>query len=202
MTARLNRNMKPHAADHAPGWRRMAVISAIVAIQLSAAAYFCLKILAEVFLVEIPFIPWEVQEHLEILASVGLLLGLASTLALLGQTWRRMGRLNEQVQAVSGQFQDLMERQFDEWGLTATEAHVALMVIKGFSNAEIAGFRGTTESTIKSQITAIFRKSGLTSRHQLVTSLVEDLVSAVPVETAAPDREQQNGPPPGGTNQG
>lgn len=202
MTAPINRNMKPHIADDTPGWRRMTFITVIVVIQLSAAAYFCLKILAEVFLFEIPFIPWGVQEQLEILASVGLLLGLASTLALLGQSWRRMGRLHEQVQAASGQFQDLMERQFDDWGLTATEAHVALMVIKGFSNAEIAGFRGTTESTIKSQITAIFRKSGLTSRHQLVTSLVEDLVSAVPLEAEASDREQkktasQDGAEPG-----
>jgi len=197
MTARINRDMKPAAADGRPGWRRVSLVTAIVVIQLSAAAYFCLKILAEVFLVEIPFIPWEVQEQLEILASVGLLLGLASTLALLGQTWRRMGRLAEQVQAASGQFQTLMERQFDDWGLTATEAHVALMVIKGFSNAEIAGFRGTTESTIKSQITSIFRKSGLTSRHQLVTSLVEDLVAAVPLEPEAGERDPRTGPAAG-----
>lgn len=202
MTARLNRNMKAPAAEGTPGWQRVTFISVIVAIQLSAAFYFCLKILAEVFLVEIPFIPWEVQEQLEIIASVGLLFGLASTIALLGQTWRRMGRLNEQVQAASGQFQALMERQFDEWGLTATEAHVALLVVKGFSNAEIARFRGTTESTIKSQITSIFRKSGLSSRHQLVTSLVEDLVSAVPVEAMAVDREPRNGPASDGADRG
>lgn len=193
MIIRTNRPAKQPAPAGTPDWRQMAFIGVIVAIQLSAAFYFCLKILAEVFMVEIPLIPWEVQEQLEILASVGLLFGLASTLALLRQARRQMGRLNDQVQAVSGQFQALMERQFEEWGLTATEAHVALMVIKGFSNGEIAGFRGTTESTIKSQITSIFRKSGLTSRHQLVTSLVDDLVSALPAEVVGSVRDQANG---------
>ena len=72
-----------------------------------------------------------------------------------------------------------MERQFQAWGLTPSERSVALLVVKGFSNGEIAGMRNSSESTIKSHVTSIFRKSGLTSRQQLVSGVIEDLLAAL-----------------------
>ena len=48
-----------------------------------------------------------------------------------------------------------------------------------FSNAEIADLRNTSLPTVKSQMTAIFRKSGCTSRQQLISYLVDDLVQGV-----------------------
>jgi DNA-binding CsgD family transcriptional regulator len=162
------------------GWPVVAAIVLVLLVQVASAGFFILKILAELFLWQVAFIPWEVQETLEILSSFGLLFGLISSLVLLMFASRRVQRINHQLNAAAGQFQVYMDRQFETWKLTPTERHVAVLVIKGFSNVEIARLRGTTESTVKSQVTSIFRKAELTSRQQLVACVIEDLVSAIP----------------------
>ncbi|WP_114965568.1 response regulator transcription factor [Alkalilacustris brevis] len=161
------------------GRRLILLLVPVVLIQLASAAYFILKISADLFLWQVPVIPWEALEVLELLASLGLLSGLAISLALIHVSARRINRLSMQIGAVAGEFQKYMEQQFDDWQLTPTEKNVALLVIKGFSNAEIARLRGTTESTVKSQLTSIFRKTGLATRQQLTTYLIEDLMAAV-----------------------
>lgn len=161
------------------GRRLILLLVPVVLIQLASAAYFILKISADLFLWQVPVIPWEALELLELLASLGLLSGLGISLALIHVSARRINRLSMQIGAVAGEFQKYMEQQFDDWHLTPTEKNVALLVIKGFSNAEIARLRGTTESTVKSQLTSIFRKTGLATRQQLTTYLIEDLMAAV-----------------------
>ncbi|MBC7740336.1 MAG: helix-turn-helix transcriptional regulator [Candidatus Saccharibacteria bacterium] len=65
---------------------------------------------------------------------------------------------------------------FRGWHLTPTEQDVASFTIKGCSIAEIARLRGSAEGTIKTHLNAIYRKSGVTGRAQLVSVLVEDLL--------------------------
>lgn len=161
-------------------WPFVVLIIFVLAVQILSAGFFILKIMSEFFLWQITVIPWEVQEILEILSSVGLLFGLISSVVLLWVASRRMLRINMQLDAAAGDFQAHVEKQFDDWRLTPSERVVALLVIKGFSNAEIARLRGTTESTIKSQVTSIFRKAKLTSRLQLVVCVIEDVVTAIP----------------------
>ena len=155
------------------------LIVSILFVQILSTAFFVFKLLSEIFLWHAPLIPWDIQEFLEVLSSVGLLLGVCGSLVLLHFNFRRMTKIEDQLKAAAGQFQVYLEQQFEEWALSPTERRVALLVIKGFSNAEIAGLRGTTESTVKSQITAIFRKANLTSRQQLVACVIEDLVAAI-----------------------
>ena len=71
---------------------------------------------------------------------------------------------------------DLMQTYFEAWHLTPTEQDVASFTIKGCSIAEIARLRGSAEGTIKTHLNAIYRKSGVTGRAQLVSVLVEDLL--------------------------
>jgi DNA-binding CsgD family transcriptional regulator len=165
-----------------PGRRLLFILVPVVLIQTLSAGYFVVKISADLFVVPIPVIPWEALELLELLASLGLLSGLVISIVLIHGATRRINRLSMQIGAVAGEFQKYMEGQFDEWKLTPTERNVALLVIKGFSNSEIARLRGTTESTIKSQLTSVFRKTGLSSRQQLTTFLIEDLMAAVEPE--------------------
>ncbi|MCC5982768.1 MAG: helix-turn-helix transcriptional regulator [Rhodobacteraceae bacterium] len=162
---------------HSKGTLVLLVCALVV--QFMGAGFFIAKILSDVFLFRIPFIPWEMVEVLELMASVGLLFGVASSVTLILMSVRRIDRLSDQITALGGQFQEYIDRQFLEWNLTPTERNVALLAIKGFSNAEIARLRGTTESTVKSQLTSIFRKTGLSSRQQLTTYFIEDLVSTL-----------------------
>jgi DNA-binding CsgD family transcriptional regulator len=158
----------------------IAVLFVILAIQIAATLFFLARLLSDILLIQLPLLPWQVEEWLEVLSSVAMLSGVLGSVMLLRIAGRRMRRIERQLEATSGQFQRSIDRQFDEWALSPTERHVALLVIKGFSNAEIAHLRGTTESTIKSQLTAIFRKSGLGSRQQLATSVIEDLIASIP----------------------
>lgn len=163
------------------GLRRPYIVLLILVLVLQAASglFFVFNLLSDLFLLRLPFIPWQYYEILQIAASLGLLSGVLCAIALLALTVRRERRIKDQIDAVAGQFQTHVDRQFERWDLTPTERHVALMVIKGFSNGEIANLRKSSESTIKSHLTSIFRKSGLSSRQQLVSCIIEDLLAAL-----------------------
>jgi|KBSSwiStaDraftv2_1062776.scaffolds.fasta_scaffold947626_2 DNA-binding CsgD family transcriptional regulator len=51
--------------------------------------------------------------------------------------------------------------------LTPSEEEVALAMLAGRSNAEIAGIRGTSPRTVANQIAGIFQKLGVRSRTEL-----------------------------------
>ncbi len=54
--------------------------------------------------------------------------------------------------------------------LTPAERQVALAVLAGYSNAEIARMRGSAPRTIANQIASIFRKLGVRSRGELAAT--------------------------------
>ena len=86
---------------------------------------------------------------------------------------------------------DLMQGYFDSWGLTPTEQDVAAFTIKGCSIAEIATLRGSAEGTIKTHLNAIYRKSGVTGRAQLVSFLVDDLLHTPLIAPEAPPMQRR-----------
>ncbi|GGB18690.1 helix-turn-helix transcriptional regulator [Allosediminivita pacifica] len=108
--------------------------------------------------------------------------------------YRRQSRARDQraelearLSAASGDIAGLLERRFADWRLSRTEREVALLIIKGFSNCEIAELRGTRPATTKCQTSAIFRKSGLSNRQQLASMLLEDVVDRM--SEAEPGRQ-------------
>jgi DNA-binding CsgD family transcriptional regulator len=54
--------------------------------------------------------------------------------------------------------------------LTPAESEVASFVVAGRTNAEIAALRGTSVRTAANQVATLFRKLGVRSRLELVTS--------------------------------
>lgn len=69
-----------------------------------------------------------------------------------------------------------MLQQFSDWGLSRSEHDVAMLVIKGLSNGEIASVLGKSEGTVKAQCNAVFRKANVNGRPQLISGLIEDLL--------------------------
>jgi DNA-binding CsgD family transcriptional regulator len=53
-------------------------------------------------------------------------------------------------------------------GLTQAESDVVALLSSGCSNGEIAARRGTSVRTVGNQLSAIFKKLGLSSRNELV----------------------------------
>jgi DNA-binding NarL/FixJ family response regulator len=101
-----------------------------------------------------------------------------------GRAWRQQSRrfLDGLSRAI--------ETQFDAWGLTAAEADVAGLLLKGASLREIATLRRTSEATIRQQAQNVYRKSGLASRTELSAYFLEDLFALSEAQLAeiAPSR--------------
>ncbi len=71
---------------------------------------------------------------------------------------------------------DQIERQFERWEFTRAESAVALMLLKGYSHAEIAGIFSKSERTVRQQAVVVYRKSDLAGRAQLAAYFLEDLL--------------------------
>lgn len=117
--------------------------------------------------------------RIELVAVVALALGAALFLREAHHLSHRNARMQRELNVASGAFQTVIEQHFDDWGLTPAERDVALLSIKGVPIAEIARMRDTREGTIKAQSTAIYRKVGVSSRAELVSVMVEELISGV-----------------------
>ena len=123
------------------------------------------------------------NEWFEYVVALSLFLGVVMTGRELKRLMNQNRKLSEQVRAASGEFHKLVEDSFDAWGLTASERDVAMFSIKGLSIAEIAAARGSSEGTIKAHSAAVYRKAGVSGRHQLLSHFVDDLIET-PVAAA------------------
>lgn len=75
----------------------------------------------------------------------------------------------------------VINSRFQRWGLSASEAEIALLLIKGLSMKEIAEARSVKEKTVRTQAASIYAKSGQAGRHELAAYFMEDLMSDLPV---------------------
>lgn len=62
------------------------------------------------------------------------------------------------------------------WRFTPAEKEVGLLMLKGFSFKEVAGFRKTSERTARQQSLEIYKKSGLAGRAEFSAFFLEDLL--------------------------
>lgn len=105
----------------------------------------------------------EVERHADDLAAR------VSEAAAAGSEWRRQSQL-----LLEG-LGEAVERQFADWRLTAAEAEVAGLILKGMSSKQIARARATSEATIRQQAQSVYRKSGLSNRAELAAYFLEDV---------------------------
>jgi len=57
-----------------------------------------------------------------------------------------------------------------QWGLSQREAEVAGLVLRGLSNKEIADQLNISPNTVKTHLRAVFDKSGVSSRYELISA--------------------------------
>lgn len=159
---------------------------AIVLIQLVCTSFFIWDVGAAFIGIRSTPISWQTREMIEIGAAFGLLMGFVVGLRALIVTMRRNREIEDRLRAASTAFAELLEQRFAEWGLTPAERDVAWFTLKGFSNAEIAGLRQTSEGTVKAQSNAIFRKAGVSGRSQLMALFLDDLLVEGPITEEQP----------------
>jgi DNA-binding CsgD family transcriptional regulator len=152
-------------------------IIAALLLQLAALVLFLYDFAGTFFALPVFHMSWELHEIIELLAIIGLLVGSAMTLSVLRASLKRTARVEEQLQIAAKSFHSVLLSRFVEWGLTPAERETAMLIVKGFSIAEIAEIRGKSEGTIKAQNSAIYRKSGLAGRVQFVSHFIEELTA-------------------------
>lgn len=149
------------------------VAIAIVALQSVAAIFFVVDSIDEVLLQARDGITLEVVTECLIAFALlaGVVIGARHTRRLIAEA-----RRNENALAVArGATAELISIRFDEWQLSAGEAEVALFAIKGCSVAEIAELRKAARGTVRSQLSQVYAKAGVTSQSMLIAHFVEDL---------------------------
>jgi DNA-binding CsgD family transcriptional regulator len=90
-------------------------------------------------------------------------------------------RWRQEARSLLAGLGEAIDAQFDRWALSAAEREVALLLLKGLSHKEIAEVRSVSEATARQQARAVYRKAGLSGRHDLAAFFLEDLM--VPTET-------------------
>lgn len=157
--------------------RTKRILFIVIGLQLLALLLAAYRFLVAEVGANLPFQSWWNVEVTDLLIILALVSGSVASLAAVRATQARNDHVQEQLSMASGLFHEFVQKKFGVWELTASEAEVATLIIKGFSVAEIARLRGTSEGTVKAQSTAIYRKSGFSGRGQLVSHFLEELAS-------------------------
>lgn len=169
---------------------RIGALAGLLVLQALCATFFAGDVIFDILLPDLESEDSDRHLGLEALATLALVASLVFTALEVRRLLLRQRRIERQLRAASGAFVELLDEQFDAWGLTPSERDVALLAIKGLSIAEIAAVRETREGTVKAQLGAIYAKAGVTGRPQLISLFVEALMGEgiAPVSAGAPGR--------------
>ena len=152
--------------------RRAVVLSIIIVLQALCAMFFFGDVVFD--LIEGERLD-NIHLSLEAGAAVILMTGVVFLMNELRDLLDRMEVMDVSIRAARGEMTVLFEEFFDKWKLTVSEREIALFVLKGVDNAEIARIRGTAPSTVRAQCTQIYQKAKVDSRAQLLSTFVEEL---------------------------
>ena len=170
--------------------RRANLLAALMLMQTVAAVFFLGDVLGEM---GFPFDWPKVDLHtgLEAIVSVFLAIGLGFSALEMRRALERQQRAETALSVASGAFATVLDTFFTQWGLTPAERDVALMVLKGLENDEIAAARGSAVGTVRAQTTRVYAKAGVSSRAQLMSVFIEELLA----ERLVPPAEDDTAPP-------
>lgn len=106
---------------------------------------------------------------------------LALVSAILMESWmvwdllKRNNRLTKSLDLARSAMGDIIESHLDQWSLTDSERDVARLLIKGMNISDIAAARQSAIGTVKVHLNAIYRKSGVRNRGELMSLLFDSL---------------------------
>lgn len=158
---------------------RVVLAAIVIGLQALAAVYFLVDAVRESRA--------ETGSGLLSLSAFDLLVGFAllGGIAFGGLAIRKLlteaRRRDLALAAASGALEQLINDSFAEWGLTRAEAEVALFALKGCPIAEIATSRGAASGTVRSQLSQVYAKAGVTGQPMLMSLFLDELLNDVPL---------------------
>lgn len=66
--------------------------------------------------------------------------------------------------------------EMKKWGFTETEMQISLLLLRGFSNRQIAAVRGKSLRTIENQTFSIYQKSGMRGKVEFISFFISPLL--------------------------
>lgn len=159
------------------GDHRILVVVAIVVVQAVAAVFFIADAAVDIASGE-----WGLHILAEGLIAMALLAGVALGAWQTRRMFETAYRNEQALKIARGAVAEIMASRFIEWHLTDAETEVALFALKGCETAEIADLRQVAEGTVRAQLTAIYAKAGVSSRHGLASLFLDDLIEIEPAK--------------------
>jgi DNA-binding CsgD family transcriptional regulator len=157
------------------GGRRRAALSVIMGVQVMAGVFFLGDVIADEMADG-----WSAHLYLEALVAAALCGGLAVSATALRAAHEQIRSQEQALAAAAGALHDVVEAQFEAWGLTAAERDVGMLALKGLDVGDIAALRGAASGTVRAQLSRVYTKAGVTGRAQFVALFVEDLLAGLP----------------------
>ena len=151
---------------------------AIMVLQLVAAVYFVMDGIGD--LIEQARKGFSLDLAMECLIAFALLGGVILSSRYIVRLTRELRWKEQSLARATGELADHIALRFQEWELTPGEGEVALFALKGCDVAEIARLRGAAPGTVRSQLSQIYTKSGVSSQAMLVSLFIDDLLGATP----------------------
>jgi DNA-binding CsgD family transcriptional regulator len=164
--------MRPGQAPKKGHGRQPAALAAFLLLQMVATVFFVGDATSDVL-----SDPASPHSLFEALVAVALMLGVVFGAIGLRRTLERMRTQQQALAAAAGALADVVDAQFNDWGLTPAERDVGFLALKGFDVAEIADLRGAAQGTVRARFARIYAKAGVSGRAQFAAFFVEDLLT-------------------------
>ena len=123
-----------------PPRRHAAIAATVVGLQSIAALYFIADALHE---------SAGALALIDVVVGLALLAGSVFGGVMVRRLLAEARRREEALEVARGAMGELIEKRFDEWGLSGAESEVALFALKGCTIAEIAAMRGSAVGTVR-----------------------------------------------------
>jgi DNA-binding NarL/FixJ family response regulator len=154
---------------------RRAALLAVVILAQSLCAMFFLADAADDFIASGKITDFHLG--IEAIAAVALAAGVLILMRELRQIFNRMHDIEISLRSARGEMVTVIHAFFDTWGLSTAERDVAMLLLKGLDNESIATLRGTANGTVRAQASAVYAKSGVDGRAQLISVFLEELLA-------------------------
>lgn len=154
--------------------RTLLTLATVLGLQAVAALYFIADAVDDVLGELRTGLSFEsMMECLIVFAlCAGIVFGSRIVFGMRADLQRQQTALNVARGALAGHISE----RFAAWGLSAGESDVAFFALKGCSVAEIAQMRNAAAGTVRSQLSQIYAKAGVSSQSMLVSLFIEDLL--------------------------
>ena len=147
---------------------------AILALQTVAAVYFLIDGVDDMIIGA--HSGFGIGMAMECIVAIALLGGIVIVARHIRRISVELGRKDRALADARGALAEHISLRFGEWNLTPGEGEVALFALKGCDVAEIARIRGAAPGTVRSQLSQIYAKAGVSSQAMFVSLFIEDLL--------------------------